>query len=637
MSYVRKLGASALVVAAAFAVAFAVLVSPTTTETVEAADVTVTNGTATVQPGDTAVITQAGRIVRFTIDGDNSTSTGSFASGSGQTIACSDDAPCDTGTEDADSDTSTPETDVADSITVKLDIDEDSEDGFIIVKYAVVITATGTVGDPTDAGTIVLTVTTQPKPASLSAKATSTTLQADPVDGPQNDGTDPDRTTITATVKNDQDPAVGMAGQTLTFITTVGNLDCDGVGTGDAPAQVCQADTRVDNAGTSDVNELGTVEVTLLGAGREGTSTITVTHATLDSATVEVTFYGDPDSVEAAAEQNSVEVGGSVLVVLTVKDAAGSPVKGQSPTAAKEDAIVGPAENANTISTNFKVNKLDSKGKVAIPACEAHDAVLAAAATAENPETLGSSGTNDDGQCVVQVTANEDDDTTANVDESSARGVNTLSFALNKLSASAEVEVAGPAASIESDAPGYVDPLSDTKIMVTVRDDEGVLVGATRINVIKVAGDGLTEGKATADDAMTTNGSSTFTYAAGLADEVVFRVIAGTGDDAVRDIITLTVGEPEVEEPPAEPSLDRTPSSTGFTLVNFSGGSVGELGDALAAQCGDGGRAYATDYLGRWVSYIPAAMMGPVNAAFEQLFPDGIPANTPLLVGGCSG
>ena len=79
------------------------------------------------------------------------------------------------------------------------------------------------------------------------------------------------------------------------------------------------------------------------------------------------------------------------------------------------------------------------------------------------------------------------------------------------------------------------------------------------------------------------------------------------------------------------------PASTGFSLVTFSGGTISELAEAVEAACGAGGRVYATDYLGRWVSYIPAAMMGPVNAAFEQLFPDGIPANTPLLVGGCSG
>ena len=89
--------------------------------------------------------------------------------------------------------------------------------------------------------------------------------------------------------------------------------------------------------------------------------------------------------------------------------------------------------------------------------------------------------------------------------------------------------------------------------------------------------------------------------------------------------------------PPAAPSLSVQPASTGFSLVTFSGGSIGELATAVEEACGAGGRVYATDYLGRWVSYIPAAMMGPVNAAFEQLFPDGIPANEPLLVGGCSG
>ena len=73
----------------------------------------------------------------------------------------------------------------------------------------------------------------------------------------------------------------------------------------------------------------------------------------------------------------------------------------------------------------------------------------------------------------------------------------STSRSVTKLTASVEIEVAGGPSTIESDAPEYVDPLSDTTITVTVRDDEGVLVGETDINVIKVAGDGLAEGKAT--------------------------------------------------------------------------------------------------------------------------------------------
>ena len=52
--------------------------------------------------------------------------------------------------------------------------------------------------------TVVITVKTQPKPATLTAKAASTSVACFGL------GHDTDETTITATVKNDQDPSVGV-------------------------------------------------------------------------------------------------------------------------------------------------------------------------------------------------------------------------------------------------------------------------------------------------------------------------------------------------------------------------------------------------------------------------------------------
>ncbi len=624
MSYVTKMGAYGFAVVAAFAVALAVLLSVSSTSTVEAEDIDVIDGTATVQPGDTAVMTQAGRIVRFTIDSENSTSSGSFDSGDGQTVACSDDAACDTGV-DADGG------DEPNSIQVKMNVDADSADGFIIVKTAVVIDADGLVGTAAADRTIVITVKTQPKPATLTAKAASTTVAASETDPPS----DADQTMITATVKNDQDPPVGVVGETLTFITTLGLLDCDGTG-GNAPSQVCQADTVVEDS-DPDITTLGTATVALIGGGREGSAVITITHGTLDPATVEATFYGAAKNLNAEVEQGSVEQGGTVAVILTVTDAAGSAVKGQSPTKAAKDDIVGPEEDSNAVTADFGVNR-EKDGKVVIPACTAHIPRVADD-QADPPVTasLGSSGTDDDGQCIVMVTAPAEDEDTAG-DQAATRGINTLNFALgDKISAEVEVEVAGAAASIESDAPESVDPLSDTTVTITVRDDEGVLVGETAINVIKVAGDGLAEGKATAEGAKTTDGSAQFSYAAGLEGQVVFRVIAGSGGSAVRDIITLQVGVPVEEPPPAPPSLSKVPSPTGVTLLTFSGGTVAELGTAVTTACSGGGTVYATDYQGRWVSYIPAAMIAALNASFEALFPAGVPAGESLLVGNCGG
>ena len=619
-------------VAAAFAVALAVLVS-STAEAIEPGKSDTVE--ITVDPSD------GSGVVRVEIDG-LSTASGSFDSNDGQDIVCNDNGKCDVG-EDTDNDAATENVKANGSVFLVVNIDADSADGFILLKITNVLASGGPVTTYQS-----INVETLPKPDTLNAKAESTTIQAKP-----DTTSEVDQTTITATVKSDEDEPQGMVGQTLTFITTLGNVDCD-VG-GNAPSQVCQIDTIADDVTTTDADEMGTATVTLFGGGREGTATVTITHATLDSATVTVTFYGDPDNLAAEADQGSVEVGGGVFVVLTVTDAAGFPVKGVEPAAPAKDAIVGPEEKSNPVKTDFDVNKLDAKGKLAVPACEAHAEITEANAQPDAVPpvlaTLGSSGTNDDGECAVLVSAPADNDETATSDESATRGVNTLNFVLNKLEASVELDVAGSPATIVTDPPSgsYIDPLSDNTITITVRDDEGVLVGKTKVEIVKVEGFGLVEGIAgvgevpdfDANSENTANGEASFNYTAPLsASTVVFRIRAGSSANPPEQVLQLHVGsEPEdvVVPPPAAPSLSSQPASTGFSLVTFSGGSIGELATAVEEACGAGGRVYATDNLGRWVSYIPAAMMGPVNAAFEQLFPDGIPANTPLLVGGCSG
>ena len=164
MNYVTRLGAYGLAVAAAFAVAIVVLVSGSSTPTAEAATVTLTGTTVDAQPGDTVVIPGASgaTIVDFSITGG--TSTGSFDSGGGQSISCSDSTTdpargCDVM--------------AGAGIQVKLNVDADSADGYILVKRDVILPTT--VADDT----VVITVTTQPKPASLAAKAVSTTIDAE--------------------------------------------------------------------------------------------------------------------------------------------------------------------------------------------------------------------------------------------------------------------------------------------------------------------------------------------------------------------------------------------------------------------------------------------------------------------------
>ena len=652
MSYVRKLGASALVIAAAFAVAFAVLVSSTTTQTVEAKTVTLTDTTVDAEPGDKVVIPGASEatIVDFSITGG--TASGSFASGGGQSVSCSDSIT-----------TPARGCDVMDGagIQVELNVDADSADGYILVKRDVILPTNGT------DDTVVITVTTQPQPASLTATATAKTIDANgAITSVGNAG----RTQIVATVKNDQSPAAGMNGQRVTFITTLGVMNCPASTDADGGNAIAEANyvqwcqvwtTGRDNPATTaieadgDAGFDGHAVVSLLQSGREGTATVTVTHGTLDATTVDVTLYGTAKNLEAEADQSSVEIGGSVFVVLTVTDAAGNPVRNAQPQPASEDPIVAPTKESNKVTTSqaaddndaatspYNVNKdpkitadattnAVSKDKGDLPSCGAFVAV------AHTPNAVGrfaSTGTDDAGQCAVQVNATADTPGTA-TNEASARGVHTLTFEIgDDITASVEITVAGGPATISSDAPDYVDELSDTTITVTVRDDEGVLVGETDINVIQVSGDGLTEGAATMMDATTKNGSATFSYAAGLAGDVVLRVIAGSGDSAIRDIITLSVGMPAEEPEPSAPSLSLQQVTTqGTSLATFSGGSIDELGSALEAACGAGGAAWALDQYGDWKPYRPSAP-SLVNRDFNAIFSAGVPAGTVLFISGC--
>jgi len=73
---------------------------------------------------------------------------------------------------------------------------------------------------------------------------------------------------------------------------------------------------------------------------------------------------------------------------------------------------------------------------------------------------------------------------------------------------------------------------------------------------------------------------------------------------------------------------------SGFGLIVFSGGSNAEL---VAAALADGCaqqvtlRFYATTSQGKFVVFIPVSTVAAVNAAWNALFPGGIPAGRPLL------
>ena len=597
------------IVALVAAVAFSGVL--TTGQPVDAQTDLVDN-TADIVPGGKVNITGQGNatMVQFAVTGGSS--SGTFANGE-TSIVCRDrngttnaTATCDTNGDAA-------------GITVVFTVDGDSPDGFVTITRTQILPVT--TDDPTVA---IITVTTQPVPASLTIKATSTSVAATLPDGETLAADSANVTTVVATVNNDQVPAAGMVGQTLTFVTSLGLIDCDGIGTGDAPAQVCQADTVAGDPNAVPPVPDGRATVHLIGGGAPGTASVEARHATLPAASASVTFFGDAKNLEAAGEQGSVEQGGDVFIVITVTDEAGNPVKGAQPAAAAApNTIVGPGVLLKAVTTDFGVNKINPlTSMVAIPSCTAHIA-READDTQDPPVTasLGSDGTNDDGQCVVQVAAAGDDPATP-ADEAAARGVNTLGFVLGaagpaQLSASAEITVAGAAATVESDAPDYVDPLSDTTITITVYDDEGVLVGATNINVVQVAGDGLTEGLTAtgADSKQTVDGKASFTYAAGLSGEAVFRIIAGTGPGAVRDVITLTVGSAPEEVP------DAPPATWSQELVSGTHNPVwnGEDGADPSAGAAEGVTAIWQWNGSSWDGYFPAAADVPGGNTLDSL------------------
>ena len=633
MSYVRKMGASALVVAAAFAVAFAVLVSSTSNDTAEAATVQLPAADGSVQaaPGDTVQIVVAGALAQLSITGTADGVGASFAANNGQSISCGDNAACDTDDSDA---VAAGRQNVADSVRVSLKIDDDAGEGHILVSVEGVGLASGNTARVTK----VINVSKATLVGSLAIKtdaASDKTIAA--AAGTSN---------LTATVKNASTPAEGLEGQSVTIITTHGTVGCATTGASAGTTQTCSADSGAD----------GTVDIVLTGGGVEGTATVTARLGTR-TATASVTLFGSAKNLEATPDQSSVEIGGTIFVVLKLTDGAGNAVSGVSPTAPSTKAIVGPSTSATLVATDFNMDKDKNKNRKVdtgdIPACGNHENATGGE-TSTNLTSDGTdagtdvaAGTNADGECVVQVSAPK-----ASGDQKAAtRGLHTLNFqatgtgVTGTLKAAAMIEVAGAPASITTNAADRVDTESSTEITVSVWDDEDVLVGITSVKVRKVGGDGLIEDNAGAKDAdnnaipdteKTVNGQSKFTLIA-PSDPGSIEILITAGK-AEPHRLTIHFGE-EVEEPapPAHvPALSPSPASTTLALVTFNGGSVADLAGVLAAECGDGARVYATDYQSTWVQYIPGAPAA-VNRGFNALFAEGIEAGRALLVTNCGG
>ena len=113
-----------------------------------------------------------------------------------------------------------------------------------------------------------------------------------------------------------------------------------------------------------------------------------------------------------------------------------------------------------------------------------------------------STGTNVDGQCVIEMSAVKDA-TAAPADawsDTITIGTHTIVLVAQRLDGgtrstrrrrggSVEIQVGGAPATIESDAPERIDPSAEITVNVTVLDDE-LVAWCVNIEVIHTAGDG---------------------------------------------------------------------------------------------------------------------------------------------------
>ena len=256
------------------------------------------------------------------------------------------------------------------------------------------------------------------------------------------------------------------------------------------------------------------------------------------SDTTDVTFFGPPANISVVPEQGAIQIdGGKTFLVVTVTDAAGSPVANHN--FSEGDVTEGPATVANKVSTALNVPKdVNANGSHAdkgdIPHCD--NTTPATPTDVTDPSEYGQGGTNAAGKCVIQVTASKG--TTPAGD--TTRGEHTVKVVLSATkSATATINVGGPPSSMTDDAPDRIDALHEQKVNVTVFDDAGVPVGVTDFTATKVAGDGILIGITPT----TTDGKASFTYIAGLSGTAIIRLTAGSGAGTITHGVQIAVGE----------------------------------------------------------------------------------------------
>ena len=633
-----KSAALLALVAMVAAVAFSGVL--TNTESADAQAATDTNTSvvpsATTVPGGVVQITftegtggysggSGGEYFRISTD---SVGSATFVSNGGTAIRCEDDERCDSAkTRDADTSvTPNIEAITAGTVTIAVKIDDDSPTGEIFVQR---YSRSQGQADATSLTEVVLTVIPANPPARVAVSASARAIAADGTDGgstititvldARGNGISGHKVSVTTTngVLNDVVAATGSIDSETGLLTgfvdagsgaaanCTNSLGCF-LTTREAIAAVTENgtdDTLIDDTSDRPALAGGTAAVTLLGAGRGGTATITVTSANGIVGTAEVTLFGAAAAVSAASEQSTIGLGNSTFIVATVVDRDGNPVANASDVAVRTHnplgaSIVGPEVPAG--SAAVLVDAVATEAKHA----PGHPAYIPACAT----------GTNAAGKCVIQVSA-PGADTPTNPFDDATRGTHTLTIGnSNPLvpTVTVDIQVGGPAASVSSDAPASVEPLSSTTITVTVLDDEGVRVGAIPITVDLVEGSGKVDDVA---GGMTSDGRATFTYLAPLsAGEavVLIRVNAGTPGQ-IQTTATIAVGD----APMAEEATWNKDLVSGQNLVVWNGAD-GADPSAGAADGVSSIWSYNTG-AGSWDGYFPNAADVPGGNTLTSL------------------
>ena len=356
--------------------------------------------------------------------------------------------------------------------------------------------------------------------------------------------------------------------------------------------------TSADPGTNANVDSAGYARVAVSGSGTPGTSTITVSTGDV-RASADIVLYGDVASISASAEKSAITLDEKTFIVVTATDSGGNGVAGvRVNRKSGASGIVGPGLAQNEVTVRNTVDKDVapvggvSAGKGDIPACGT------APARTDDADTTGvdestwwtGNGTNSDGQCVIEVEAQNPQGTAGDA----ARGTHTIT--INALAGATtavdsdvdavtvEIQVGGAPAAIESDAPDRIDPSTELTVNITVLDDEAVRVGSVTIEVIQTAGDGSIITQAAGS---TRDGRAKFTYLAPSTPGVVeFLVRTKDADGKVTQQlpIIIAIAEEAPPEPPAPPTPAISVSGQSGSIGVLDAGSLEDLLGAL--DCG---------------------------------------------------